>query len=79
MYLARLANSPNCQYICTTATSVLYQKSAVEDEHLYFTLLKMPLETSVFCILTCMLQQNLMKKKYDFLVFLLPKTIPILL
>ena len=55
MYLVKLSTSPACQYTCSTATQILYQKGAVEDEQLYFTLLKMPLETSVFCILMTML------------------------
>ena len=50
----------------------------VDDEQLYLSLLKMPLEASISTLLRCILNYNLQSQKYDFLVYLMPKTLPVL-
>ena len=51
------------------------QQQTQEQENLYFNLLKMPLVQTVCFLLNSILNWNISNGKYEFLAFLMPKTL----
>jgi len=49
------------------------------DERLYWMLLKMPSDQMVIALLQAIVDSNLHQQKFEFLIYLMPKTVSILL
>lgn len=63
VYLEKLSKNSSYSAICEQAVVQLFAKASapIDEEHLYFNLLRMPLESSIATILRCLLQQALVQ------------------